>query len=53
MIELNVFKKLMKENDDRPPLLTLDEFLREILQRIPLRQTTVALDALPLLKYGN
>lgn len=26
MIELNVFKKLMEENDDRLPLLTLDEF---------------------------
>lgn len=26
MIELNVFKKLIKENDDRLPLLTLDEF---------------------------
>lgn len=26
MIELNTFKKLMDENDDRLPLLTLDEF---------------------------
>ena len=26
MIELNVFEKLMDENDDRLPLLTLDEF---------------------------
>lgn len=26
MIELNAFKKLMEENDDRLPLLTLDEF---------------------------
>ncbi len=26
MIELNVFKKLMEENDDRLSLLTLDEF---------------------------
>ena len=26
MIELNAFKKLMAENDDRLPLLTLDEF---------------------------
>ena len=26
MMEPNVFKKLMKENDDRLPLLTLDEF---------------------------
>lgn len=26
MIELNAFKKLMKETDDRLPLLTLDEF---------------------------
>jgi len=28
MIELNVFKKLMDENDDRLPLLTLDEFFQ-------------------------
>lgn len=26
IIELNAFKKLMEENDDRLPLLTLDEF---------------------------
>jgi len=26
MIELNTFKQLMAENDDRLPLLTLDEF---------------------------
>ena len=26
MIELNTFEKLMDENDDRLPLLTLDEF---------------------------
>ena len=26
MIELDAFKKLMEENDDRLPLLTLNEF---------------------------
>lgn len=26
MIELNAFKKLMNEDEDRLPLLTLDEF---------------------------
>lgn len=28
MIELDAFKKLMAENDDRLPLLTLDEFFK-------------------------
>ena len=26
MIELNVFKKILKENEERLPLLTLDDF---------------------------
>lgn len=53
MIELDAFKKLMEENDDRLPLLTLNEFLKGILRRIPLHQTNVALDVLRLLKFGN
>ena len=53
MIKCNAFKKLMEENDDRLPLLTLDEFLKEIRRKIPLRQMTVTVDALPLRKYGN
>lgn len=53
MIELDAFKKLMEENDDRLPLLTLNEFLKGIQRRIPLHQTNVALDVLRLLKFGN
>ena len=53
MIELDTFKKLMVENNDRLPLLTLDEFLREIQPRTPLHQMIVTLDVLRLPKFGN
>ena len=53
MIELDTFKKLMVENNDRLPLLNLMNFLREIQPRTPLHQMIVTLDVLRLPKFGN
>lgn len=41
MIALDVFKKILEENGDKFPLLTLDEFLMEIQKKIAIASKPV------------
>ena len=54
MIELNTYKKILEENEERLPLLTLDEFFAgpmETQRRIPLLRTNGNLAVQRFLKY--
>ncbi len=52
MIELNAFKKLLDENDDRLPFLTLDEFFEGNTAEDSIAPNQWGRAALLLLKFG-
>ena len=53
MIEITIFKEMMEENKDRLPLLTLDDFFKEIQLKIQLPQINGSVVGRHFLKYGS